>query len=441
MISGIESTTRNRVLVVGCQNHTTAIVEQLRTHANDWSVATCDTYLSAIADLAQRPARAALVLVDPAVTQLDSALAGLRDAAGDDTRLILCCSPECEPIARSVLRCGADDYILYPLDTAEVTAAIGLPQEAPRTNPRLTEAPAASMEEFVQLASVLTHLDDTPVSVLERIASMVRSALFAKGATVVVEGAVGMAGEPISEPVLSAPLTGPQGVLGHLSLAQRAHDAYTPSDVKKLTHYAAVVGHVLNAASQQRRLGRLAVTDECSGLPNRRYFNERVDEILRRASAEQFHVTVLLFDVDDFKTYNDQYGHDVGDDIIRTTGELFRKHCREQDIVARYGGDEFAVCFWDPEGPRVAGSKVPNSALVVLDRVKEALQTEDVAHLGPSGVGRLTISGGVATYPWDGTGREELVKKADDALLAAKRAGKNRIFLIGEGDSPPGISS
>ena len=239
-------------------------------------------------------------------------------------------------------------------------------------------------------------------------------------------------GDAVTKPVLSAPLNGSEGVMGQLTVAERVDGPYTPADVEKLNHYATVAGHLLQAASKHRHWRELAFTDECSGLPNRRYLHTKLDKILARASAEQFQVTILLFDIDDFKTYNDTYGHNAGDEIIRGIGELFRANCRERDIVTRYGGDEFAVVFWDPEGPRAAGSKHPDCALGVLDRFKEALHTQRFPKFTIATAAELTISGGLATYPWDGATPEILLKRADEALLAAKKAGKNRIFLIGE---------
>lgn len=427
----VDTSDRDRLLVVGNLATGDDWIDGLRDRFPAWTVGTSATYLSGIAELAQRSVRAVLVCVDPSRLQLARAVAGLRDVAGNHTKLILCCTPELEPMTRRALRSGADDYVIFPLEGDELAVTIGYSRiDMPPGG--VSSLPAASMEELEQLSAVLSAIGDKPRVLLDRIAVLTRLALHAQGAMVVVEGAVGSSGEPVTKPVLSAGFSSGDRVVGQLSVNDRADGPYSPADAQKLQHYAGVVANILQAASKQRQWRQLAETDECSGLPNRRYLLERLGDILSRAAAQHFHVTVLLFDVDNFKTYNDTYGHDAGDEILRKTGELFRKQCREQDVVARYGGDEFAVVFWDPQGPRTAGSRHPDSAMLVLERVKEAMRTQTFDCLGPSGTGRLTISGGLATFPWDGRTPDALIHKADQALLAAKRAGKNRIFLIGQ---------
>ncbi len=422
---------RDRLLLVeeGSEQDSSWI-EEVRGRYPTWEVATCDSYLSGIADLTRKPARAVLARVHGAAAQLDNAVAGLREAAGPSTRLVLCCTPEAEPIARRAMPSGANDYILLPINGDEIDAAVGYVRL--RNTPFLMSSPPVSTHELTMLSASLANLGAKPMVLLEKLASLIHAALDARGATVIVEGAAATCGELVTKPVLSAALTNENGVIGQLAVGERVGRPYTLDDAQKLTHYAGVVSHILVAASKHRQWRQLAVTDECSGLPNRRFLREELKSIIERAQVEHFPVTLLFFDLDDFKSYNDRFGHDAGDEIIRVIGQLFRKHCREQDIVTRYGGDEFAVVFWDQEGPRTVGSKHPQCALSILDRVKTALRTEPFPLLGSEGQGRLTLSGGLATFPWDATTPEDLLKRADEALLAAKRDGKNRIYLIGD---------
>ncbi len=179
-------------------------------------------------------------------------------------------------------------------------------------------------------------------------------------------------------------------------------------------------------------LHRLASTDHLTGVYNRRYFCQLTDQILLRAVQRRFRVTLLLYDMDNFKRYNDTYGHQAGDEILRETAHLMRRTTRRQDIVARIGGDEFAVLFWDAEKPRQPNSRHPDTPYVLADRFRQAVLQHEFRLLGAEAKGSLTISGGLARFPVDGTNCDELLRRANQALHEAKALGKNVIHLIGQ---------
>ncbi|MBN1818120.1 MAG: GGDEF domain-containing protein [Sedimentisphaerales bacterium] len=198
-------------------------------------------------------------------------------------------------------------------------------------------------------------------------------------------------------------------------------------------------------ADRIRQLERLATEDDLTGLKNRRYLREFLRQIVVLAGTEDMRVTLLLFDIDDFKHYNDAYGHTVGDDVLRQAAIMISRCCREHDVVARIGGDEFAVVFWDrPEGPvsgpgtagqeRRSAGQHPRQALFMAQRFREQISRSNLSVLGPEGKGSLTISGGLASFPADASNEGDLFQQADKALLEAKRSGKDRIVLVGTGE-------
>lgn len=196
-----------------------------------------------------------------------------------------------------------------------------------------------------------------------------------------------------------------------------------------------------------RHLERLATEDDLTGLKNRRYIWEFSRQIIERAVNEDGRVTLLVFDIDNFKHYNDLYGHIAGDEILKQAAVLMRRCCRTHDVVGRIGGDEFAVVFWDdPQRERAdpladgterrsASADHPRQAIFIAKRLVRELEAAELStsgDLGPKGKGVLTISGGLASFPRDGGTIQELFEQADKALLEAKRSGKNRIYLVGK---------
>ncbi|HPD47390.1 MAG TPA: GGDEF domain-containing protein [Anaerohalosphaeraceae bacterium] len=194
-----------------------------------------------------------------------------------------------------------------------------------------------------------------------------------------------------------------------------------------------------------RQLEKLAMEDDLTGLKNRRYVRQFLHQILDKARRESFEVTLLVFDIDDFKRYNDVYGHAVGDNVLRQTAIMMRRCCRHHDVTGRIGGDEFAFVFWDcrkKDKTSSAGKHVeperrhtvtqhPREAVFMAERFRKEVSSAELSFLGPEGKGILTISGGLASYPKDAHTVDSLFEQADKALLEAKRSGKNQITLVG----------
>ncbi|MEN6385847.1 MAG: GGDEF domain-containing protein [Phycisphaerales bacterium] len=191
-------------------------------------------------------------------------------------------------------------------------------------------------------------------------------------------------------------------------------------------------------------LEKLVMEDELTGVKNRRYVREFLRQIIDHAKQLSLQVTLLVFDIDNFKQYNDLYGHPVGDNILKQAAVLMQKCCRRQDVVGRIGGDEFAVVFWNLPGEntivfestpqeerRSIESEHPTQVINICERFQNELHTTDLPALGVDGKGTLTISGGLAAFPRDGLTVQQLFEQADKALFEAKRCGKNRVYLVG----------
>ena len=167
---------------------------------------------------------------------------------------------------------------------------------------------------------------------------------------------------------------------------------------------------------------RLASIDGLTELYNHRTFQERLAQEVGRAQRYRRPLSLLILDVDDFKRYNDLYGHLQGDRVLRDLARLLREASRVSDIVARYGGEEFAIIL--PETDRVNARKIGH-------RIREHVERYPFPGEERLPSGALTISVGVATYSQAGT-KDTLLQSADAALYRAKHAGRNRLCVAGE---------
>lgn len=221
--------------------------------------------------------------------------------------------------------------------------------------------------------------------------------------------------------LVAIPLRAGGEVMGFVVLANR-------SDVRfdfDLASLLSIVGGNLSLIAEKISLFQearhLAETDALTGLYNVRHFYEALEAEISRTERYSTTFSVLMFDIDDFKAINDAHGHQAGDEVLRLTGAIMKNAARKTDLIARYGGEEFMALL--PNTNR-------DDALTLAARIKEAVESEQF--LGSKGV-RITLSGGIATYPYDARDASGLLNAADKAMYEAKAAGKKKIFHFSYG--------
>lgn len=167
-----------------------------------------------------------------------------------------------------------------------------------------------------------------------------------------------------------------------------------------------------------QRLLRLSTCDRMTGLLNRGYFDERVLSEVSRASRYNRPLTLVMMDIDHFKTFNDSHGHAAGDEALRVLASVMRASFRQSDITARYGGEEFVVIL--PETDMTTAAEK-------VEKLRQLIENTPIPVPGQVVQERLTISAGLACFPEDGPAVAQILETADRRLFAAKRQGRNRI--------------
>jgi diguanylate cyclase (GGDEF)-like protein len=169
----------------------------------------------------------------------------------------------------------------------------------------------------------------------------------------------------------------------------------------------------------ESHLREQSVRDYLTGLFNRRYLEETMERELHRAARKKISLGVIMLDVDDFKSFNDKFGHAIGDIVLQKLSKLFVEHIREEDIVSRFGGDEFVIVLPD------------TSREVTLERAEQLREDANCIgiYLDGQAFPTVSLSLGVAIFPENGSTVSTLIKSADDALYQAKHQGRNKVMI------------
>jgi diguanylate cyclase (GGDEF)-like protein len=223
---------------------------------------------------------------------------------------------------------------------------------------------------------------------------------------------------------LSMPLRLADEIIGVLNLSdKRSGASFTQNDISMLTPFLLLMSVVLKLGSCNKKLEeakKLSITDSLTGLFNRRYLDSRLEEEHVRAKRYNLVLSLAILDIDDFKLFNDAEGHLAGDHILKELARIMASSVRSHDILARFGGEEFAIVM-----PQTSKAE----AFLISERIREDIRHHFIPTWKSYPKKRITICSGISTYPECGAAKEDIIRYADKALYQAKSLGKDRTVV------------
>jgi diguanylate cyclase (GGDEF)-like protein len=205
--------------------------------------------------------------------------------------------------------------------------------------------------------------------------------------------------------------------IGGVFLANKADNGrFTLEDEELLLILVYQAAVAIENARLLEAAHRLAITDGLTGLLNHREFYRRLADYLKGSERYHYAVSLLMIDIDHFKQFNDTYGHQMGDQVLKTVGDTIKTQVRDVDVCARYGGEEFVVILANTD---------TSQAVMLAERMRSVIFAYPFKHDGIRS--QLSVSIGIASFPKDADNIKDLVKRADEALYMAKESGRNKV--------------
>ena len=216
---------------------------------------------------------------------------------------------------------------------------------------------------------------------------------------------------------MAVPICFRERVLGVIGISQVAFPVGNESDSMRMIANLAGVALINQAMLEEAK--DKANTDSLTGLNNRHYLQHMAQTFVEKGLRENTPISIFLFDIDNFKHYNDTNGHDEGDKLLIELSDLVRSVTRKNSVIIRYGGEEFLIML-----PAISKEE----ASVYAERFRERVSSHPFLHGEKQPLGCISISGGIASFPIDGETIFKVIQHADKALYQAKSEGKNRII-------------